>query len=80
MHHWNLLVASLICLMKQNSLLGCLLSLSSNAFVTVDHNILLKKLQLNGIQGNNVKWIEGNLANRLQYIELTKQFHEIFRC
>ena len=57
MHLWNLSIASLICLIKANSLLGCLLTLSSNAFDTADHNILLKKLQLHGIQGNNVKEI-----------------------
>ena len=35
----------------------------------VDYTILLKKLELYGIRGNNHNWIKSSLSNRKQYIE-----------
>ena len=42
----------------------------SKASGTVDHRILLKKLELYGIKGNNHKWIKSFLSNREQYFEI----------
>ena len=39
------------------------------AFDTVDHSILLRKLQLYGITDRNYAWIKSYLLNRLQYIQ-----------
>ena len=41
----------------------------SKAFDTVDHDILIKKFQLYGVQGNHINWFKSYLTNRKQYIE-----------
>ena len=40
----------------------------SKAFGNVDHSILIKKLKLYGLKGNNLRWFESYLSNRKQYI------------
>ena len=40
------------------------------AFATVDHSILLRKLQLYGITDRNYAWIKSYLSNHLQYIQV----------
>ena len=39
----------------------------SKAFDTVDHTILLKKLEIHGIMGANFAWFRSFLTNRKQY-------------
>ena len=45
----------------------------SKAFDTVDHNMLLKKLETNGIVGKNLKWFKNYLNNRKQYIQINNE-------
>ena len=40
----------------------------SKAFNTVDHQILIKKLQNYGIDGTALEWFKSYLSNRKQYI------------
>ena len=40
----------------------------SKAFNTVDHQILIKKLQYYGIDGTALEWFKSYLSNRKQYI------------
>ena len=42
----------------------------SKAFDTVNHSVLIKKLQMYGIRGINLAWFRSYLANRKQYISL----------
>ena len=41
----------------------------SKAFDIVDHGILLEKLSMYGVKGNNLKWFHSYLSNRKHYIE-----------
>ena len=52
--------------------LGVFIDLSK-AFDTVNHSILIKKLELYGIKNNNLKWFESYLQSRQQYIKYDKQ-------
>ena len=54
---------------KNEYTLGVFIDLSK-AFNTVDHSILLRKLELNGITDRNYAWIKSYLSNRLQYIQI----------
>ena len=49
--------------------LGAFIDLSK-AFGTVDHSILLKKLELFGITDRNYGWIKSYLSNRRQFIQI----------
>ena len=49
--------------------LGIFIDLSK-AFDTVDHKILLKKLQRYGIKGKNLSWFERYLTGRKQCINI----------
>ena len=54
---------------KNKYTLGVFIDLSK-AFNTVDHSILLRKLELYGITDRNYAWIKSYLSNRLQYIQV----------
>ena len=45
----------------------------SKVFDTVDHDILLRKLDMYGIKGKNLKWFHGYLTNRKQFIKYSDQ-------
>ena len=47
--------------------LGVFIDLSK-AFDTVDHNILIDKLNSYGIKNNSLKWFSSYLSNRKQFI------------
>ena len=41
----------------------------SKAFDTVDHHVLLEKISMYGVKGNNLKWFHSYLSNRKQNTE-----------
>ena len=41
----------------------------SKTFDTVEHNILLKKVEIYGISDTNLQWLRNYLSNRKQYIQ-----------
>ena len=57
---------------KNKYTLGILIDLSKE-FDTVDHDKLLKKLDIHGIKGQNLKWFHSYLTNRKQFITCPDQ-------
>ena len=49
----------------------------AKTFDTVDHKILLRKMEIYGIGGTTLKWFENYLTNRKQYIQISNIKH---RC
>ena len=43
----------------------------AKTFDTVDHKILLRKMEIYGIGGTTIKWFENYLTNRKQYIQMS---------
>ena len=41
----------------------------SKAFDTVDHNIVLKKIEIYGISDTHLQWFQNYLSNRKQHIQ-----------
>ena len=41
-----------------------------NAFDTIDHTLLLKKLEIYGIRGNALQWISRYLSDRSQCVSV----------
>ena len=52
--------------------LGLFIDLSK-AFDTVDHSILLKKLELYGITDRNHGWLKSYLSNRRQFVQINEK-------
>ena len=52
--------------------LGVFIDLSK-AFDTVDHSILLKKLELYGVTDRNHSWFKNYLSNRKQFIQINNE-------
>ena len=63
------LIDNIIQDMEKGDLPICFFIDLSKAFDTLDHNILLKKLEHYGIKGNALKLFESYLTNRSQYVE-----------
>ena len=45
----------------------------AKAFDTLDHNILIKKLQYYGVIGTPLNWFQSYLTDRTQYVEVNNE-------
>ena len=57
---------------KNSFTLGVFIDLSK-AFDTVDHHILISKLENYGVNGNNLRWFQSYLKNRKQYLNFNNR-------
>ena len=51
----------------------------SKAFDTLDHNILIKKLQYYGVIGTPLNWFQSYLTDRTQYVEVNNESSSLQR-
>ena len=63
-HAVGQVVGSIVKGLESHHYVACVLLDLSKAFDTIDHNILLKKLDLYGIRGQALTWFESYLTNR----------------
>ena len=52
----------------------------SKAFDTVNHNILLKKLEKYGIRGLPLQWFYSYLTNRVQFAQIGNVKPDVLTC
>ena len=67
---------ALPCLDKRENCISVYLDLSK-AFDTINHNIMLSKLEYYGIRGKTLEWLKSYLANRRQYVDYRGTHSEI---
>ena len=63
---------------KNRYTLGIFVNLSK-AFDTENHQILFKKLKLDGVTGNNCSWFENYLSNRKKCVVITDNENTLFQ-
>ena len=51
----------------------------AKAFDTVNHDVLLRKLEYYGFRGATLMWFESYMKNRLQYVNIRKHKSEMYR-
>ena len=72
---------TLISLENKQSSLSAFLDLSK-AFDTIDHNILIQKLDFYGIRGHSLQWFQSYLSNRQQFVKYGNETsdRQIMKC
>ena len=63
-HAIGQVVGTIVKAMENKKYSACILLDLSKAFDTIEHNILINKLELYGIRGNALAWFKSYLTNR----------------
>ncbi len=63
--------------MDKGKIVGCIFIDLKKAFDSIDHKILLKKLQALGVQNIELKFFENYLNNRTQFVNIDNVSSEV---
>ena len=75
------LILNYLYINKENNKISCVLQTDlSAAYDTIDHQVLIKKLQFYGVDGDSLSIIKNYLSNRFQFVQIDTFNSSILNC